>query len=48
MMQQQQLDESLVLTEYPLLIWHMRLQLRRLGDQESSNAEDAMWDSLTG
>jgi|EP01044_Picomonas_judraskeda_P008462 hypothetical protein len=39
---------SLVLTEYPLLMWHVRLQLRRLGEAESSLAEDALWDSLTG
>jgi hypothetical protein len=43
----QQMHASLVLTEYPLLMWHVRLQLRRLGEAESSLAEDALWDSLT-
>jgi hypothetical protein len=42
-----ELHASLVLTEYPLLMWHVHLQLRRLGEVESSLAEDALWDSLT-
>ena len=43
----EEMQPSLVLTEYPLLMWHVRIQLRRLGEAESSLAEDALWDALT-
>jgi hypothetical protein len=41
-------DDLLVLTDYPLLLFHLRLQVRRLGDEESSAADDALWDALVG
>ena len=35
-----------MLTDYPLLMFHLRLEVRRLGDEESSAVDDALWDAL--
>ena len=39
---------ELVHSDFPLLVFHVRMEVRRLGLDASNLAEDAMWDSLVG